>query len=412
MRRCPECAAELGPWEDDSCRTCLGVDDDSIADRAIRILETAQQPLAWWDVQRHLSSTQPVSDSRNADLADSRQRPARLLGWQRHLRPVPARTPARHPRPRPAAAVYIHASDAALTIDEIRFVLRQAGYRFSAGSLEPALWRVDDLGIFRSGWATQPDGSGAYIFEGDRESIGRQRAAARAMRFSRRESSFHDVVERASRQVDEAIAERRHRLRRDRADTRPPAPRRTIPAKPAPAGSAETHRSPAASAPPSGAFSRQHLASWGFDGFVPLSARAIWQAAVPTLPGSYAVIRGSSEPPSFLEQSVGGHFKGQDPTVSVDPVKAKWVDGATTLYIGRASNLRQRLLLLARYGEGAPVAHWGGRYLWQLADHDRLLVAWLVGPDHEGELVAAFERTYGRLPFANLNRPGASGRDS
>ena len=412
MRCCPECAGELGPWEDDVCRNCLDVHDNSIGDRAIRILETADHPLAWWDVQRSLArrnrypmhvtpTSQILADDLRACWAGKG-----IYGLYRHGLLPGVRDLGR------AAAVFIHASDAALTIDEIRFVLRHAGYRFSANSLEPALWRVDDLGIFKSGWATQPDDSGAYIFEGNRESVGRQRAAARAMRFSRRDRSFHDVIQRASRQVDEAIAERRHRLRGDRDTARAPAPHRTIPAKPTPAGPASTQPSPTTNLSGSGAFSRRHLASWGFQGFVPVSAQAIWRAALPRLPGGYAVIRDSSEPASFLEHSVGGHFKWQDPTVPVDQLKAKWVDDATTLYLGGASNLRQRLLLLARYGAGAPVAHWGGRYLWQLADHDQLLVAWLVGTDNEGDLLAAFERTYRRLPFANLNRAARAGPSS
>ena len=40
-----------------------------------------------------------------------------------------------------AAAVYIHAADQRLDLDEIRFILRHVGYRFSPGSLGPALWR-------------------------------------------------------------------------------------------------------------------------------------------------------------------------------------------------------------------------------------------------------------------------------
>ncbi len=36
----------------------------------------------------------------------------------------------------------VHASGRQLTIDEITFIMRDAGYRFSPGSVEPAIWRV------------------------------------------------------------------------------------------------------------------------------------------------------------------------------------------------------------------------------------------------------------------------------
>jgi hypothetical protein len=111
-----------------------------------------------------------------------------------------------------AAAVYIHASDLALTVDEVRFILRYVGYRFSANSLEPALWRVLDLGIFKTGQAWQPDRTLAYVFEGRHDNKDRQRAAARAMRFSKRTEAFHAAHERTARQAAAALKERKRRL--------------------------------------------------------------------------------------------------------------------------------------------------------------------------------------------------------
>jgi hypothetical protein len=55
------------------------------------------------------------------------------------------------------------------------------------------------------------------------------------------------------------------------------------------------------------------------------------------------------------------------------------------------------------------VWHWGGRYLWQLTDHDALLAAWQETADYvvrETELVDEFHAAFGALPFANIVRPG------
>jgi hypothetical protein len=115
------------------------------------------------------------------------------------------------------------------------------------------------------------------------------------------------------------------------------------------------------------------------------------------------------DPPvrSFLARSVGGHFKGTNPSVTVPVLEARRLDGVPTLYIGRATNLCSRVDLLARYGRGEPVAHQGGRYLWQIAEHDSLRVAWKLDADPvgaEADLLDEFEATFGQLPFANLVR--------
>lgn len=165
---------------------------------------------------------------------------------------------------------------------------------------------------------------------------------------------------------------------------------------------------------------REALVALGFSGFLTFEhLRSTGLAGVPTTEGVYVVVRESLEPPRFRETSIGGWFKGKDPTVPVATLEAKWVPGACLVYVGRATSgrsgtrrLRKRLNEYARFGSGANVGHQGGRSIWQLADSGTLLVAWRssVAPGtpvlDERELVTRFAGIYGgRLPFANLVTP-------
>jgi hypothetical protein len=156
-------------------------------------------------------------------------------------------------------------------------------------------------------------------------------------------------------------------------------------------------------------FDHSSLEAEGFTGFVTFNELLESKLAdVPTDGGVYAVLRESDEPPAFLENNPGGRFKGKDPTVDISALEAKWVEDCTVIYLGKGDNRRRRLREYARFGAGAPIGHWGGRYIWQLSDSAQLLVAWKVCGEEqsaaglEGELLQRFLAEHGRMPFANL----------
>lgn len=160
------------------------------------------------------------------------------------------------------------------------------------------------------------------------------------------------------------------------------------------------------------AFTLKSLEDAGFEGFVPFADLfGSGLTDVPSVPGVYVVVREPNIPATFLDANPGGRFKDRDPTELPDVLKAKWIDDCSVLYIGKGDVLRSRLREYARFGAGERVGHWGGRYIWQLADSDQLLVAWRTTSEGqtargaEGELVAAFKRRFGRLPFANIADP-------
>jgi hypothetical protein len=145
-----------------------------------------------------------------------------------------------------------------------------------------------------------------------------------------------------------------------------------------------------------------------FRGFVTVALlRELACLQVLEMPGVYLVVRPQLQPPGFLEHNPGGHFKGREPTVSIRELQQAWVVGAVVIYIGKAQLLRRRLRSYMRFGEGEPAPHWGGRYVWQLADAASLLVCWKETPDEdprqvERRLIQEFSARFGKGPFANL----------
>lgn len=164
-------------------------------------------------------------------------------------------------------------------------------------------------------------------------------------------------------------------------------------------------------------FSRQGLEAAGFTGFASVAdlKRPNGCNAIPKQMGVYVIVRESTIPPVFLERSIGGYFKGEDPTLPVEELRRNWISGAYVVYIGKAggltpaATLRSRLKQYMDFGCGKPTGHRGGRMIWQLADCDELLVGWKplarVEPVVvEQQMIDAFVSAYGMFPYANRRR--------
>ena len=151
----------------------------------------------------------------------------------------------------------------------------------------------------------------------------------------------------------------------------------------------------------------------GFSGFLDINTLMLTECAqVPKIKGIYLILIKDNQP-QFLNKSVGGHFKGRNPTVNLHELKSNWVNDTVVIYIGQAgggssnATLYSRLKQYMRFGEGDPVGHWGGRYIWQLANHRDLIVCWkpTVRDDPrmiEKRLIQEFINIYNKRPFANL----------
>ena len=210
---CPHCRAILGPWEDQNgCQSCNGRPVRSIADRSIAVIEHSDVPLAWWDVKRALDREPrpPVRPSTASQVLADDLRACwggrGIYGLYRHGLLPGVRDLGR------AASVYIHAADRPLSLDEIRFILRHAGYRFAPGSLEPALWRVNDLGMFVTAHGCDSSGIWRVHWVGSRANLRHQRAIATALRLGRRGPDMRAIVARAANQAEKALTDRALRL--------------------------------------------------------------------------------------------------------------------------------------------------------------------------------------------------------
>mgnify|MGYP001257463325 FL=1 len=150
----------------------------------------------------------------------------------------------------------------------------------------------------------------------------------------------------------------------------------------------------------------------GFKGFETINTLMMYECnQVPKQKGIYFIL--NHGPSNLLQKSVGGHFKGKNPSVSINQLKNNLVKETLVVYIGKAggsnsrATLYSRLKQYMRFGEGEPVGHWGGRYIWQLDNHRELTVCYKTltnsePREEEKKLILEFESFHGKMPFANL----------
>ncbi len=149
---------------------------------------------------------------------------------------------------------------------------------------------------------------------------------------------------------------------------------------------------------------RKGLEAIGFEGFLTFVGMDV--TLLPPRRGIYAILRPSASEPEFLNVNPIKRRPPYTPQV----LEGAWIAGAPIVYIGKAEPLRNPGLRgrLAPFSKKSS-SHTGGRSIWQLADADDLVVAWLETPDmpaHEAETIyiSEFKRIHGSRPFANKNK--------
>lgn len=151
----------------------------------------------------------------------------------------------------------------------------------------------------------------------------------------------------------------------------------------------------------------KQLKNEGFEGFVTVNQLAQNLNQVGKDGGIYLVLYTNDNAPEFLEIGTGGHFKRKDPNVSLEELAKNWIKGEHIVYIGKADQLNRRLKELLKFGQGEDVAHWGGRFIWQIKEAQNLVICWkytVNKPEKvEKEMIQAFKSEHnGERPFANL----------
>ena len=137
--------------------------------------------------------------------------------------------------------------------------------------------------------------------------------------------------------------------------------------------------------------------------------------SVPAEPGVYLFLRNPAFTCAFLQVGTGPpQHRDKQLNYAVEELEKRWIEDALVLYVGKAggvniaSTLRSRIHEMVQYGQGVPVAHRGGRSIWQISNSEALEVCWKVTHseeprDLERRLISAFKSlNRGSRPYANL----------
>jgi hypothetical protein len=115
-------------------------------------------------------------------------------------------------------------------------------------------------------------------------------------------------------------------------------------------------------------FTREGLERLGVLGFVPVHALREQMALMRAIPrdegGVYLAFRDSAGPPRFRRVNPAGTWRG-DPTLPLEELRRRWVDGSPIVYVGKAdltpsTNLRKRISAYLQFGAGSNARHSGG----------------------------------------------------
>jgi len=157
----------------------------------------------------------------------------------------------------------------------------------------------------------------------------------------------------------------------------------------------------------------EDIKSQGFVGFIKVSDLMRDSSKIPDRPGVYMVLYTGSGTPVFINPGTGGFFKGKNPNMSSSGLMQNWVKDTVVVYIGKAggsdssATLNKRLRMYLRFGQGAPVGHYGGRLIWQIKNSGDLSICWKTQITEEPRnveagLIRRFLDEYQVRPFANL----------
>jgi hypothetical protein len=157
------------------------------------------------------------------------------------------------------------------------------------------------------------------------------------------------------------------------------------------------------------------IKSCGFNGYK--TVEYLWTnlKILPKQKGVYLVLNPNYKNIKFILPGVGGFLKDKNPNVPIEELQNNLVLDSLVVYIGKAgdlsgkSNLHKRLRQYLRFGQGKKIGHWGGRYIWQLANHKDLIICWKVTEqdnprDVEKKLINEYCLQFHKLPFANLTK--------